>query len=169
MGKPVAVIMLPLLLLLTSVSAAKLQDRAVTPHWEAVCNTSLLFSEDSKTWQDAQVNCELYGGSLVEIRSMEMNYCILRHAHNKALPAGPYWHSGNDIDDEGVYRYNRAGDFPPHEEDLILWSPVWQGGQPNGGRGQNCLLVELSTNEYAGVWGDNNCPNAWRYMCQRKL
>merc|ERR1711962_747366 len=167
----VTVIMLPLLFLLTAVSDAKLQlqDRAVTPHWEAVCNTSLLFSEDKKNWEDARGECELYGGNLVQIRNMEINYCILRHAHSKALPADWYWHSGNDIDEEGVYRYNRAGDFPPLAGDLILWSPIWENGRPNGAKSQNCLLVSLSSDGYAGQWNDYPCTNVHRYVCQRKL
>merc|ERR1711962_1875805 len=164
MGKPVTVIMLPLLLLFTVIPAAKLQDRAVTPHWEAVCNTSLLFSEDKKNWEDAWGECELYGGNLVQIRSMELNYCILRHAHTKGLPADGYWHSGNDIDDEGVYRYNRAGDFPPLAGDLILCSPIWGSGRPDSGESQNCLVVILTRNQYAGQWNDAPCTIPLRYV-----
>merc|ERR1712180_501444 len=166
----VTVIMFPLLLLITVVSAVPIQDRAVTPHWVKICNTSLLFSEDSKTWEDAQGNCELYGGSLVQIRSMEMNYCILDYAETKALPAEWYWHSGNDIDKEGVYRYNRAGDFPPIAGDLILWSPIWAVGRPNGAKSENCLLVSLSSDGYAGQWADTSCTSPLRrYVCQRRL
>merc|ERR1711962_1515537 len=158
----VTIIMLPLLLLFTVISAAKLQDRAVTPRWEAVCDTSHLFSEDHKNWKDASGECELYGGNLAQIRSMELNYCILRHAHSKNLPAEGYWHSGNDMDDEGVYRYNRA-------RDLILWSPIWADGRPQGGKAENCLYVSLSSDGHAGHWNDHPCTAALRYVCQRKL
>merc|ERR1719430_91546 len=154
-----------LVLLLPVISAANLEERVagVAPHWEEVCNTSLLFSEETKSWDDATTFCELFGGSLVEIRSMFMNYCILRHAHHKGL-SYYYWHSGNDIDEEGVYRYNRAGDFPPLPGDLITWSPIWNdplGGpglgrmEPNGGRDHNCLMVQLSSDYYAGKWADH--------------
>merc|ERR1712126_408234 len=172
MGKPVTVIMLPLLLLLTVVSAAKLklQDKAAIPHWETACNTSLLFSERAETWEEASGECELYGGNLVQIRSMEMNYCILRQAHSKGLTDEWYWHSGNDIDEEGVYRYNRGGDFTPIAGDLILWSPIaWSYGHPEGGRSQNCLEVRLSSDGKAGQWADTSCTNVRSYVCQRKL
>merc|ERR1712080_256031 len=150
-------------LLLTVVSAVTIQDKAVTPHWENICGTSLLFSEDAKTWDDAQGFCELLGGNLVDIRSMEMNYCILTHAYHKALPQTGYWHSGNDLEVEGVYRYNRHGDF-------ILWTPFWIGAQdPDGGRIANCLLVGLRTDNHAGKWGDSDCNSPLRYICQRKL
>merc|ERR1719153_868030 len=103
-----------------------------------------------------------------EIRSMEMNYCILDYAETKALPADWYWHSGNDIDKEGVYRYNRAGDFPPIAGDLILWSPIaWEKGRPQGGRSENCLLVRLSSDLYAGQCADVSCTDHRRYVCQR--
>merc|ERR1719481_646854 len=165
------------LLLIPLISAASLQERVGggTPHWEQICNTSLLFSQDTKSWYDANGFCELFGGNLVEIRSMEINYCILRHAHHKGLPADWYWHSGNDIDDEGVYRYNRAGDFPPLPGDLITWSPIWvdwagsNNDEPNGGQVENCLLVSLSTDNNAGKWLTHTCTVSHRYVCQRKL
>merc|ERR1719342_441017 len=148
------------LLLIPIISAASFQERGagVTPHWEEICNTSLLFSEDTKSWYDATEFCELLGGNLVEIRSLEMNYCILLHAHHKGLPVDWYWHSGNDIDDEGVYRYNRAGDFPPLSGDLITWSVIWwKGDEPDGGQKENCLLVGLSSDHHAGKWGTTEC------------
>merc|ERR1712080_497750 len=160
---PVTINMILVGLLVTVVSAVTIQDKAVTPHWENICGTSLLFSEEAKTWDDAIGFCELLGGNLVDIRSMEMNYCILRHAHDKALPQAAYWTSGNDIDDEGVYPYNRHGD-------LVLWSPIWQATEnPNGGKSENCLFVLLSTDKQAGKWGDDDCNYPHRYICQRKL
>merc|ERR1712041_795 len=173
MGTIVTITMLLVLLLLPIIFAASLEENGggVTPHWEAICNTSLLFSEDRKSWDDATGFCELFGGNLVEIRSMELNYCILCHAHHKGLPVDWYWHSGNDIDEEGVYRYNRAGDFPPLPGDLILWTPLWsaKSNEPDGGRGENCLMVYLSSDGFAGKWAGNPCTTGRRYICQRKL
>merc|ERR1719153_1623664 len=160
-----------LVFLLNSVFiAASLQEGGggVTPHWEEACNTSLLFSEDTKSWDDAKGLCELLGGNLVEIRSMEMNYCILLHAQLKGLPVGWYWNSGNDIDNEGVYRYNRAGDFPPLSGDLITWSPIWYPGEPNGPK-ENCLIVRLDNGTHAGKFGNDPCTTLRHYICQRKL
>merc|ERR1712126_291083 len=166
----VTITMLLALLLLPLISAADPKEGGgeVTPHWEEVCDTSLLFSEDTKSWDDATGFCELLGGNLVEIRSMEFNYCILLHAQHKGLPVDWYWHSGNDIDNEGVYRYNRAGDFPPLSGDLITWSPIWCNGEPNGPK-ENCLLVKLSRDGNAGKFGNDPRTNHWHYICQRKL
>merc|ERR1712080_322626 len=144
MGTIVSISMLRVLALLTVVSAAHIQNRASYPHWEDVCNTSLFFSEDKKSWDDARGFCELIGGNLVDIRSQEMNYCILRHAHHTNLPEDYYWHSANDVDDEGVYRYDLAGDFPPLPGDLVLWSPIWWSTDPNAGQSGNCIMMCLS-------------------------
>jgi len=179
MGIVAITIMLLVILLIPVSSAASLQegDGGVSPHWEEACNTSLLFSDDTKSWNDATGFCELFGGNLVEIRSMELNYCILQHFQLKGLPKTWYWHSGNDIDNEGVYRYSRASDFPPLPGDLITWAVLWYDdnksykiGDPNGGEGENCLTVHLSSDYSAGRWADNPCTyNNIHYICQRKL
>merc|ERR1712080_668008 len=161
--------MLLVVILPAVISGVNLQESGLIPYWEEVCNTSLLFSQDWKSWEDARRECQLFGGDLVEIRSMDMNYCILRHAQHKGYAAEWYWHSANDIDDEGVYRYNMAGDFPPLPGDLILWSPLWYGSDPNGGTSQNCLLVALSKDGNAGKWSNDPCSVAYRYVCQRRL
>merc|ERR1712126_67042 len=166
MGVSTTMIPVLQLLLFAVVSPVSIQDKA-TPHWEDVCDTSLLLSEDLKSWDDARGTCELFGGKLVDIRSLEMNYCILTHAQRKGHPAAWYWHSGNDINVEGVWRYNNPGD-------LILWTPIWwfsKGtiGTPDGGRSQNCLLVNLSNNADAGKWSDYTCHTPQHYVCQRKL
>merc|ERR1712126_512848 len=172
----VTISMLFALLLLPLISAADLKEREgrVTPQWEEVCDTSLLFSEDAKSWHDATGFCELLGGNLVEITSMEFNYCILLHFQHKGLPIYWHWHSGNDIDNEGVYRYNRAGDFPPLPGDLITWPVIWydnkdQNGEPNGARNENCLMVFLGSDDRAGKWADQPCTYGLPYICQRKL
>merc|ERR1719158_133070 len=153
--------MLRVLVLLTVVSAAHIQNKTRTPHWENVCNTSLFFSDDKKNWNDAQEFCDFIGGNLVDIRSQEMNYCILRHAHHSKVPEDIYWHSANDIVDEGVYHFGRTGD-------LILWSPMWYPPDPNAGRAGNCIMFWLTNNKFAGLWADDICSAAYRYVCQRK-
>jgi len=133
-----------------------------TPHWESVCGTSLLFSEDAKTWDEARSLCELIGGHLVDITSLQMNSCILSHYHQKGLPSGVWYHSGNDIKEEGVWRYNTYGD-------LINWTPIWASvyPEPNGGRSENCLVVNLFNDANAGKWGDYGCNRVTRYICEK--
>merc|ERR1712126_309551 len=166
MGRLVSAMMIPVLqlLLFAVVSPVSIQDKA-TPHWEDVCDTSLLFSEDLKSWDNARGTCELYGGKLVDIRSLEMNFCLLTHAQRKGVNKYWYWHSANDINVKGVWRYNNPGD-------LMQWTPIWWGGianTPNGGRSENCLHVYFSNDATAGKWSDDGCHLPYRYMCERKL
>merc|ERR1719228_2049209 len=123
--------------------AVNVQDGAVTPHWVVACGTSLLFSDDKKSWDAARGTCELFGGHLVDITSLQMNSCILSHYHQKGLPSNDYWHSGNDINEEGVWRYNNPGG-------LINWIAMWGTG-PSGGRSENCLYIALTNDKYAGM------------------
>merc|ERR1711990_310894 len=134
----------------------------LTPSWVNICGGAYLFSEDTKSWNDAYGECELYGSHIAQIDGFEENFCLLEYAHTKGLPAGWYWHSGNDILSEGVWRQ--------YDEQMILWSPWWEngGGGGNGGRGQNCALLNLDEGAYAGEWADNPCTSdVWHYICER--
>merc|ERR1719228_764984 len=99
--------MIAVFFLLSAAAAVpvNVQDGAVTPHWTSACGTTLLFSEDKKSWDSARGTCELFGGHLVDITSLQMNSCILSHWHQNRLTPYSYWHGGNDIKEEGVWRY----------------------------------------------------------------
>jgi len=134
-----------------------------TPHWVAVCGGTYLFPEDAKSWNDAGDTCELYGGHLLQIDSMTENYCLLDYAQSQDKDIG-YWHSGNDIEREGVYRQA--------DRELIIWKPLWGqwGGNinPDGGADENCLGVSLTGNNNAGKWFDQVCTNSYYYICERE-
>merc|ERR1719481_1843661 len=75
------------------------------PHWEEIeCEAGhkYLFSEDQKPWPDAKVECELYGGWLVDIGSQEEQNCLLKFARSQEL-LNWWWHDGNELDEEGIY------------------------------------------------------------------
>merc|ERR1711970_460934 len=139
------------------VSAVTHKD--LSPQWVTVCDGSYLFSEDAKNWQDASDNCLLYGSHLLQIDNMAENYCLLDYAQSQEMTVDWWYHSGNDIEREGVYR---QADGEP-----ILWSPMWGSGDPNGGTGSNCLLVRLLGDGNAGKWADDPCTTARRYICER--
>merc|ERR1712226_772542 len=149
---------LPLLVVGSSVYK-QAENGTRTPSWVDVCDGSYLFSEDRRTWSEANGECELYGGHLIQIDDMEENYCILDYAHEQGLPADWYWHSGNDEASEGVYRQ--------HDGSHILWQPIWYHNQPAGGRSDNCLHVCLAEDERVGKWSDHGCSNLWHYICER--
>ena len=66
------------------------------PGWEELhCETGhkYLFSDVGHTWQDAREECELYGGWLLSINSMQEQNCLVRFAKSSGVH-GWFWHDG---------------------------------------------------------------------------
>ena len=51
-----------------------------------------LFSEEERSWLEAMVECELYGGLLVDIRSQAEANCLMRYGMD--LGCHYYWTDG---------------------------------------------------------------------------
>merc|ERR1719479_541744 len=127
--------------LLVSVSASTIplsQER--TPSWVNICQGTYLFSEDTKSWDDAYGECGLYGAHIAQIDSLAENFCLLDYAHTVGLAADWYWHSANDIKSEGVWLQ--------YDETPISWTPWW-AKNADGGNTQNCAHVYLGEDEFA--------------------
>merc|ERR550532_2695210 len=80
------------------------------PGWEDLqCEEGhkYLFSDTSHTWQDARDECELYGGWLLSINSLQEQNCLVRFAHSWSLHEGWFWHDANDVADEGILVHAR--------------------------------------------------------------
>merc|ERR1711953_395434 len=132
-----------------------------TPSWVNICNSTYLFSEgESKSWNEASDECRLYGAHIAEIDSLAENFCLLDYAHTAGLNAW-YWHGANDIKSEGVWRQNDGR--------LLSWSPWWNAGynEPNGGKAENCGIVNLTEDELAGRWYDHACYLQYWYICEQ--
>merc|ERR1712141_146747 len=70
------------------------------PGWEELqCEGrhKYLFSDVRLTWQDAREECELYGGWLLSINTMQEQNCLVRFAHSSGLHTGWFWHDGNFV------------------------------------------------------------------------
>merc|ERR1719481_390088 len=134
------------------------------PHWEEIqCQTGhkYLFSEDTKSWTAAKVECELYGGWLVDIGSMEEYYCLIKFARAQQLFQW-WWHDGNDIEEEGIYchadgRY--ISWFPPKWMDdgrtLSFHGDAYDG-----------LIFSTDTDLYAGGWYERDMSLEHNYVCE---
>merc|ERR1719206_482634 len=107
----------------------------------------------------ARDNCELYGSHLLQIDNMAENYCLLDYAQSQGMTVQYWYHSGNDIEREGVYR---QADGEP-----ILWTPLWASPNPDHGTGGNCLMVRLVGDANAGKWWDDPCNSPRQYICER--
>merc|ERR1719153_12122 len=73
--KPISV--LSLFIFASSVA----QNKEKTPSWVNICGGTYLFSEDSKSWDDAFGQCELYDAHLWQIDNLAENFCLLDYSH----------------------------------------------------------------------------------------
>ena len=67
------------------------------PEWQNInCETGhkYFFSDVTHTWQDAREECELYGGWLVSINSLQEQNCLVRYA-KISVQNGWFWHDGD--------------------------------------------------------------------------
>merc|ERR1711934_620955 len=166
MGLQTSTAMQPLwiLSLLVSVSASPIPlSQEQTPSWVNICNGTYLFSEDTKSWNEALDFCILFGAHIAQIDSLAENFCLLDYGHTAVLGAW-YWHSANDIVSEGVWHQ--------FDEKLLSWSPWWNtdsdgSDEPDGGKEQNCGVVALTEDKHAGKWADTLCSAPRHYICER--
>ena len=52
-----------------------------------------LFSDVARTWQEAREECELYGGWLLSINSLQEQNCLVRFAKT-SVQDGLFWNDG---------------------------------------------------------------------------
>ena len=67
-----------------------------SPHWENLeCEPGhkYLFSEVKLSWTDARVECELYGGWLVDVNSLQEHNCLMRHGNSQGYDTW-FWTDG---------------------------------------------------------------------------
>merc|ERR1712038_916817 len=62
-----------MLALLASASSIPLNQEQ-TPSWVNICQGTYLFSEDTRSWNDAYGECELYGAHIAQIDSLAENF-----------------------------------------------------------------------------------------------
>ena len=55
-----------------------------------------LFSDVTHSWEDAFGECELYGGWLVSIDSLQEQNCLMRHGKSEGYNAW-YWTDGKNL------------------------------------------------------------------------
>ena len=99
----------------------------------------LMIMPSQVQWQKAAEACQRYGGKLHVDKSEESVRNRTVPLIHKGERVGPdrckrIWLGASDIEEEGVWRH-------PDGEILDL-SKIWNTGQPNGVRVQNC----------AGIW-----------------
>jgi hypothetical protein len=125
---------------------------------------NFLLCPSETSWFDAYLGCTREGGvmavpeaeaervflteSIVNLRAS------LQAADPMAMLADSWWIGANDGDgeDRWITQESRVIDMPP-------WAP----GRPNGGRDQNCAVLDASL---GGLWNDNDCTEPYPSICR---
>merc|ERR1712126_642539 len=110
-----------------------------------------LFSSNAMTWSESVAECALYGGWLLDINSIQEQNCIVRNIRNHGTTTW-YFHDGNDLENEGVYRHKRHG----AEMAYVHWN--WRDTEEQTiiPRGDNYDVLAIGgfTDHRSGAWKD---------------
>ena len=64
------------------------------------------------------------------------------------------------------HKTDLSGVWKQYDGGLISWSPWWKPNEPSGGKAENCAVVDLSEDKYAGQWADLPCSAATHFICE---
>ncbi|KAG7499177.1 macrophage mannose receptor 1-like [Solea senegalensis] len=120
--------------------------------WRENVGNCYLFSNDEKSWLEANAYCLAQNSNLMSIQTIEerlwLRTQILSHT---------YWIGLNDQVTEGVWQWSDGSPF-------IEYLSQWMHGQPdNWGDGEDCAQVNGNSH---GQWMDENCADKKKYICK---
>ena len=123
-----------------------------------------LLCPSTVSWFDAYLGCTREGGamavpeseaersflteSIVNLRAM------LQAADPLAELSNSWWIGANDGDGEDRWIT---------QDSRVIESPPWAPGRPNGGRDQNCAVLDTAV---GGLWNDNDCTEPYPSICR---
>merc|ERR1711971_1113672 len=82
-------------------------SNVTVPRWkdlECQKGHKYLFSEMTANWEDSRLECELYGGWLVNVGDLKECNCLMEHGLKEEILTW-YWTDGNDVANSGVWRH----------------------------------------------------------------
>jgi hypothetical protein len=102
-----------------------------------------------KTWANALLDCQAWGGSLVSITSSTEESLVQSRAGSYAP-----WIGFNDLAVEGTFVWSNG--------DAVTYTH-WNGGQPDDFHSsEDCAQMRSD-----GYWNDLNCTGTRAYVCER--
>ncbi|XP_016358506.1 CD209 antigen-like protein C [Sinocyclocheilus anshuiensis] len=112
--------------------------------------SSLYFiSYERKSWTESRQDCKDRGADLIIINNREEQGLV------KQLSVGTFvWTGLTDSDVEGRWKW---------VDGSTLASGFWGSGEPNGHRGENCVV------SYASWWYDYPCNTAFKWICEKNI
>ena len=122
------------------------------PQWQELnceANHKYYFSDSTLNWQDAREVCELYGGWLLSINSLQEQNCLVRHAMT-AVHHGWFWHDATDKETESIYVHAK-------DNSDLTWVPHrWRCGSTNN------IYTDIDDYLLIGLFGDTHSETgAW--------
>ncbi|XP_058889912.1 macrophage mannose receptor 1-like [Acipenser ruthenus] len=122
--------------------------------WRPYDNKCYYISSDVKSWPDARSDCEMRGGDLMSISTVQERTWI----RTQIGVSNIYWIGLNDVVSEGVWEWS---DGSPFLEELQNWRP----GQPDNWQdNEDCVQFAASD---SARWNDEFCTVARNYICKR--
>ncbi|KAK7067141.1 hypothetical protein SK128_018562 [Halocaridina rubra] len=116
----------------------------------------------SGTRSEMKEYCFQRGAQLLEIPSVMAFKNLLDHIKDDSeLARHDYWIGGSDSDQEGSFLWN-------HGDPMPVGSPFWGDDideiqDPDGGRGENCVLMPKSDHHY---FVDRDCSEVHKALCE---
>ncbi|VDI22140.1 Hypothetical predicted protein [Mytilus galloprovincialis] len=134
-----------------------LQDPAVTckSGWKLFNNHCYYFSDDKKTWFEAERYCRTQNAFLADVKDVAENNWITSNLK------GNCWIGATNFD-AGIWIWSY--DYSP------LTYSNWKTGEPNNhqndkGQGENCCQMYKAIH-VAGKWNDLWCSHKVKYVCK---
>merc|ERR1711973_467005 len=155
------------LALLEEISEAENKD--LVPHWQNLeCEEGYkyLFSEIEHNWNDARAECELYGGWLVDVNSIEEHNCIMRYGKSQGFDK-EFWIDANDQASRGTWVHASTG------KDLTWINPKWTCGCSGNlfcsSSGDAMVMMIRNSLPVNGGWCDVQSPNIYNFICKAPI
>jgi len=148
------------------------------PEW--VQDSLIWISNFGANFDDAQEQCQSYGGRLYEPKSLEHNKMVWNFLKSKGRDIYYHWIGINDIAREGVFVYATSGE-PISFQHWGSWSTF--GQQPDNFNGNHDCVQYVSS--WSGLsptgsispvwqgpsdaWDDYRCSTPFRFICEKPL
>ena len=115
-----------------------------------------------QSWQQSQEFCRNWGGTLAVhgVKTRENRKTLIQ---NLSIGNDYFWIGVNDIASEGNWVWVNG-------ERASSSELIWKSGQPDGGRNQNCVIVDgYPTSSNVGLAYDAPCGLSYPGLCEKLI
>ena len=141
---------------LTTTTTTPSQTTGCGNDWEAYDDHCYYWSNNTKTWYEAEAFCQQENGNLASITSDAINQYVVEGMNSRGL--SNTWMGGNDIDEEGAWKWTDGSPFE---------FTFWHSGEPNNWGGNQHCMNQWKHGQ--GIkWDDRRCSNSLTFLCSKK-